>query len=659
MISELVVDVQPKEVSIAVLEDKNLVELQKEARNVSFAVGDIYLGKVKKLMPGLNAAFIDVGYKKDAFLHYLDLGPNFNTQQKFLKQALGEQKGDKKIPTISKMQLLPEIEKDGSISNVLKVGQEVLVQIAKEPISTKGPRLTSELSFAGRYIVLIPFADKVSVSTKIKSSEERARLRQLIQSIKPKNFSVIVRTSSEGKRVAELDHELKTLLKRWEENIPKITKVKAPALIYEETARAVALLRDIFNPSFQNIYVNDADIYHNIRDYVSLIAPGREEIVQRYTGELPIFDNFAITKQIKSLFGRTVTYKSGAYLIIEHTEAMHVIDVNSGNRSKGSDAQEKTAIDVNTAAADEIARQLRLRDMGGIIVVDFIDMAEAANRQKLFEHMTKAMANDRAKHNILPLSKFGLEEIVQRYTGELPIFDNFAITKQIKSLFGRTVTYKSGAYLIIEHTEAMHVIDVNSGNRSKGSDAQEKTAIDVNTAAADEIARQLRLRDMGGIIVVDFIDMAEAANRQKLFEHMTKAMANDRAKHNILPLSKFGLMQITRQRVRPAMDVDTSEACPTCFGTGTIKPSILFTDSLEGKIDCLVNKHNVKKFALHVHPYVAAFIKSGKFPLSWKWKLKYSMGIKVIPNQSLGFLEYKFIDSDKNELDMMEEKEIK
>ena len=526
VISELVVDVQPKEVSIAVLEDKNLVELQKEARNVSFAVGDIYLGKVKKLMPGLNAAFIDVGYKKDAFLHYLDLGPNFNTQQKFLKQALGEQKGDKKIPTISKMQLLPEIEKDGSISNVLKVGQEVLVQIAKEPISTKGPRLTSELSFAGRYIVLIPFADKVSVSTKIKSSEERARLRQLIQSIKPKNFSVIVRTSSEGKRVAELDHELKTLLKRWEENIPKITKVKAPALIYEETARAVALLRDIFNPSFQNIYVNDADIYHNIRDYVSLIAPGREEIVQRYTGELPIFDNFAITKQIKSLFGRTVTYKSGAYLIIEHTEAMHVIDVNSGNRSKGSDAQEKTAIDVNTAAADEIARQLRLRDMGGIIVVDFIDMAEAANRQKLFEHMTKAMANDRAKHNILPLSK-------------------------------------------------------------------------------------------------------------------------------------FGLMQITRQRVRPAMDVDTSEACPTCFGTGTIKPSILFTDSLEGKIDCLVNKHNVKKFALHVHPYVAAFIKSGRFPLSWKWKLKYSMGIKVIPNQSLGFLEYKFIDSDKNELDMMEEKEIK
>ena len=518
MISELVVDVQPKEVSIAVLEDKSLVELQKEARNVSFAVGDIYLGKVKKLMPGLNAAFIDVGYKKDAFLHYLDLGPNFNTQQKYLKQLLSD---PKKAPVLSKTQILPEIEKNGSISDVLKVGQEVLVQIAKEPISTKGPRLTSELSFAGRYIVLIPFADKVSVSTKIKSSEERARLRQLIQSIKPKNFSVIVRTSSEGKRVAELDHELKTLMKRWEDNIVKVPKLKAPAIIYEETARTVALLRDIFNPSFQNIYVNDKEVYNNVRDYVSLIAPGREEIVQLYTGELPIFDNFAVTKQIKSLFGRTVTYKSGAYLIIEHTEAMHVIDVNSGNRSKGSDAQEKTAIDVNIAAADEIARQLRLRDMGGIIVIDFIDMAEAANRQKLFEHMTKAMANDRAKHNILPLSK-------------------------------------------------------------------------------------------------------------------------------------FGLMQITRQRVRPAMDVDTSEDCPSCFGTGTVKPSILFTDSLEEKIDCLVNKHHVKKFTLHVHPYVAAYVNKGLFPLSMKWKMKYTHGLKVIPNQSLAFLEYKFFDADKNELDMKE-----
>lgn len=331
-----------------------------------------------------------------------------------------------------------------------------------------------------------------------------------------------MRTSAEGKRVAELDHELKTLVKRWDDNIVKVPKAKVPSIIYEETGRTVALLRDIFNPSFQNIHVNDADIYNNVRDYVSLIAPGREDIVQLYKGELPIFDNFAITKQIKSLFGRTVTYKSGAYLIIEHTEAMHVIDVNSGNRSKGSDAQEKTAIDVNVAAADEIARQLRLRDMGGIIVVDFIDMSEAANRQKLFEHMTKAMATDRAKHNILPLSK-------------------------------------------------------------------------------------------------------------------------------------FGLMQITRQRVRPAMDVETSEKCPACAGTGTVKPSILFTDDLEKIVDRLVNKHHVKKFNLHIHPYVAAYVTKGLFPLSLQWKMKYTRGMKIIPDQSLAFLEYKFFDTDKNELDIRDE----
>ena len=213
MTSELVVDVHPKEISIALLEDKNLVEFQKEGRNLSFSVGNIYLARVKKLMPGLNACFVDVGFERDAFLHYLDLGPQFHSYQKYLKQVLSDRK---KLFPLNRASSLPDIEKDGSISNVLQVGQEVMVQIVKEPISTKGPRLTCELSFAGRYLVLIPFNDKVSVSQKIKSGEERARLKQLLQSIKPKNFGVIVRTVAEGKRVAELDAELKILLKHWE-----------------------------------------------------------------------------------------------------------------------------------------------------------------------------------------------------------------------------------------------------------------------------------------------------------------------------------------------------------------------------------------------------------------------------------------------------------
>ena len=467
---------------------------------------------------------MDVGYEKDAFLHYLDLGPQFNSLQKYIKQTLSDRK---KLNPITKATVLPDIEKDGSISNILKVGQEVVVQIVKEPISTKGPRLTAEISFAGRYLVLIPFNDKVSVSQKIKSGEERARLKQLLQSIKPKNFGVIVRTVAEGKRVAELDGELKVLLKHWEESITKVQKVtKFPTLVYEETSRTVALLRDLFNPSYENIYINDKGVYEEVKDYVTLIAPDRAQIVKLYKGQLPIYDNFGITKQIKSSFGKTVSYKSGAYLIIEHTEALHVVDVNSGNRAKGTNSQEGNALEVNLGAADELARQLRLRDMGGIIVIDFIDMNEAENRQKVYERMS--------------------------------------------------------------------------------------------------------------------------ANMQL-----------DRAKHNILPLSKFGLMQITRQRVRPAMDVNTSETCPTCFGKGTIKSSILFTDNLENKIDYLVNKLKVKKFTLHIHPYIAAYINQGIVSLKYRWQFKYGFGIKIIPNQKLAFLEYKFYDSNGEEIDMKEEIEIK
>ena len=318
MTSEVIIDVQQKSISIALLEDKLLVEYQNEPREASFSVGNIYIAKVKKLMPGLNACFVDVGYERDAFLHYLDLGTQFNSYAKYLKQVQSDRK---KLFPFAKASRLPDLKKDGTVQQVLSVGQEVLVQIVKEPISTKGPRLTGELSFAGRYLVLMPFGDKVSVSSKIKSGEERARLKQLIQSIKPRNCGVIVRTVAEGKRVAELDGEMKILLKRWEDAILKVQKTqKRPQLVFEETGRAVALLRDLFNPSYQNIYVNDEEICKQVRNYVSLIAPDKASIVKFYTGKLPIFDNFGVTKQIKSSFGKTVNYKHGAYLIIEHTE---------------------------------------------------------------------------------------------------------------------------------------------------------------------------------------------------------------------------------------------------------------------------------------------------------------------------------------------------
>ena len=521
MRSELIVDVKPDNISTALTEDGRLVSLQKEPRDASYAVGNLYIAKVKKLMPGLNAAFVNVGFEKDAFLHYLDLGSQFKAYKQFIATALDDKRH---VPQVSKMKSTPDIDKHGTITDVLEVGQQLIVQIAKEPISSKGPRLTTEISFTGRFLVLIPFNDKISVSQKIKSTEEKLRLRQLIESIKPRNFGIIIRTSAEGKRVAELNNELKALMKCWEDSIAKAQRSDAPSLIYEEESRAVSLIRDIFNPSFENIYVNNAEIFDQIQHYVTLIAADKKEIVKLYAEDTPIFDHFNITRQIKTSFGKTVSFKSGAYIIIESTEALHVIDVNSGNRSK------------------------------------------------------------------------------------------------------------------------------NSTN-------QESNALDVNLRAADEIARQLRLRDMGGIIVIDFIDMAQADHRQALYEHMKEVMANDRARHNILPLSKFGLMQITRQRVRPALDIATAEACPSCGGKGEVQPSLLFSDMLKDKIHYLIHSLKVVNFTMYVHPFVDAYLKKGLLSEYRRWRIEFGRKFRILPDQSLAYLEYKVFDHDKNEIDLKEDKD--
>ncbi len=522
MKSELIVNVTPHDISTALLEDGRLMSLQRESRDATYAVGNLYLARVKKIMPGLNAAFVNVGHPKEAFLHYLDLGSQFSSFNKFIKQVL-DSKG-KKVPSLQEFKFEPEFDKHGAIADVLTQGEHLMVQIAKEPINTKGPRLTTEITFTGRFMVLIPFNNKVSVSQKIKDTAERIRLRRLIESIKPANFGVIIRTSAENKRAAELHAELNVLVKSWEESIAKLRYAQVPALLYEEDSRAVGLIRDIFNPDFENIYVNNAEIFEQIQNYVSLIAPDRADIVKIYSDEQPIFDKFGVTRQIKSSFGKTVSFRSGAYLIVESTEALHVIDVNSGNRTRNSTDQESNALEVNMLAAEEIARQLRLRDMGGIIVIDFIDMAKN------------------------------------------------------------------------EH-------------------------------------------------------------RQQLYDHMREVMQKDRARHNILPLSKFGLMQITRQRVRPALDIATSETCPSCGGKGEIMPSLLFTDTLKDKIDYLVNTLDVKGFVMYIHPFVDAYLKKGLFSEYGRWRRQYGRKFKIVPDQNLAYLAYRVIDAAGNEIDLSEEKD--
>lgn len=514
MSSDLIIDVTPSEIVIALQEDRKLVEVTRERSGARFAVGDIYLGKVKKIMPSLNAAFIDVGYEKDAFLHYLDLGPQFATLNKFLRISSSAKN---KVSSLGRIQSEPDIFKEGKINELLKEGQKILVQVSKEPISTKGPRLTSEISIAGRNLVLMPFSDKVSVSQKIKTNEEKNRLKKLIQSIKPRKYGVIVRTVAEGKKVAELDQELTGLVTKWETTFNKLTRAPVPSLIIGEIDRTTALLRDIYHPNFNSIIVNDQSACTEISDYIGSIQADKRKIVKFYKGRIPIFEHYGIDKQIKAAFGKTVSFKDGAYLIVEHTEAFHVIDVNSGNRVK-----------------------------------------------------------------------LGMD--------------------------------------------------------------QETNALDVNLAACDEIARQLRLRDMGGIIVIDFIDMHVAANRQKVYDYMKEIMEADRTKHNILPLSKFCLMQITRQRVRPEESIETAENCPTCKGTGKIIPSILFVDEIEGKIKYAFKDLNKKKLLLKVHPYVAAYLTKGIKSIRNKWFLEYYKWIKIEAVNSYTFLEYHFFDDNQDEL---------
>lgn len=514
MEKELVISANGDVITIALLEDKNLVEIHKDTLKPSFAVGNIYLGRVKRVMQGLNAAFVDIGSPKEAFVHYHDLGDQFPTMNAYVKQVLSNRK---RLP--EKIEKLPELDRDGNIKDVLAAGDYILVQIVKEPISTKGPRLTGEISFASRNMVFLPFGDKISVSQKIKSHAERTRLRQLMQSIKPANCGLIMRTVAEDKRVAELDAELNATNKRWATAIEKLHQSNGITLVAEELSRSAAIVRDLFDDDFEHIYVDNKAVFNELDEYVKTIAPDKSDIVKLH------------------------------------------------------------------------------RDT-------------------------------------------------------LPIFESFGIAKQVKSLFGRTVSVKRGAYLIFDQTEAMHVIDVNSGTRTRAAQSQEENALEVNMASADEIARQLRLRDMGGIIVIDFIDLMEAENRQKLYEHMNALMANDRARHNILPLSKFCLMQITRQRVRPATFIRTDEVCPTCGGTGKTRPAILLVDEIEDRLASIVNDFHFKNITLRVHPYLGAYLKKGIRSLERRWRWKYHCKLKVVPLFQLGMLEFNFADEQGNEIDL-------
>ncbi len=508
----LVIHSTPSAVEIGLLEDGKLVELHKQKSNVNFSVGDILVGRVTKLMPGLNAAFVDIGHKKDAFLHYTDLGPQIRSLNKFCTQAIiGQQ-----TASLNNFEYEPEIIKTGKIDQVLKNKQLMLVQILKEPISTKGPRLSCEITLPGRYMVLTPFSNSVSISKKIANPDERKRLVTLGESIRPQNFGIILRTAAEGKKVADLHEELVGLQKKWEQIHRNLRNATGPRMLLNELDKSESILRDLLNDSFSKILVDDKELYHTLREYIEKFSAGQKHIVQHYQGKVPIFDKFGITHQIKSSFGKTATMESGAYLVIEHTEAMHVVDVNSGPKS--------------------------------------------------------------------------------------------------------------------------------------GARNQEESILAVNLESAKEIARQLRLRDIGGIIIIDFIDMKNPEHRKTLYQSMRDYMKNDRAQQTVLPLSKFGLMQITRQRVKPEVKIDTSEVCPTCKGEGKVNPTILTIDELQRDLQFVIKSLPKGKFRLAVHPYLHAYITKGLPNMQMRWFFKYGKWIPVIPNADFQVIEYKFYDQNMDEI---------
>lgn len=506
MNKELIIRSSSSKVDFALLNDGKLIELHKEENSENqFNVGDIFLAKIRKTMPGLNAAFVNVGYEKDGFLHYHDLGPKISTSLKFVKSV---STGKLKDFNLSNFPFENEIDKDGSINDALKSNQSILVQIVKEPISTKGPRLSSELSIAGRFIVLVPFSDRVSISQKIEDKAEKSRLKKLVHSIKPKGFGVIVRTVAEGKKTAELDKDMQNLLAKWTAMCKKLHKAELPSTVLSEMNKTSSILRDLFNDSFSAIHVDDKALYGQIKQTVQRIAPKKESIVKLHQSDVPIFEKYGVERQIKTAFGKTVSSSKGTYLVIEHTEALHVIDVNSGNRS----------------------------------------------------------------------------------------------------------------------------------NKSKN---QEGTALEVNIIAATEVARQLRLRDMGGIIVVDFIDMSSPENRKQLFQHLKDEMASDKAKHKILPPSKFGLIQITRQRVRPEVKIKTLEKNPNDKSGAEVEAPIVLIQKITSELDRILSK-NPKKVVLHVHPFIAAFLKQGFPSIRSKWFLEHKKWIKILPRDAYTYLEYHF-----------------
>jgi ribonuclease G len=512
--NELYIEVTPQDERIAFLQDKKLTEFYQEKKGKNIVVGDIFVGTVRKILPGNNAAFLDICLEKDAFVHYSDLGPNIRSFSKFSRIGL---QGSLSGTGLEKFQYEPETIKTGNVSEVLKKNQQILVQVLKEPISSKGPRVTAEITVAGSYCILIPFHNTVNISKKIVERSERNRLKAMVNEIKPENFGIVVRTAAQNVSDDILRKDIEELLIRWKEMIGRLKNARTGDKVLGEPSFSISVVRDYLGMGLTGITTNDPDNFKQLEKY-------------------------------------------------------------------------------------------------------------------------------------LQNSKSNAMNVLRLYKGVDTLFSHFGISKQLKSGFGKTVSFSGGAYLVIDHTEALHVIDVNSGSNHNREKSQEENAMQVNLEAAREIARQVRLRDMGGIIVIDFIDIKDNNSKKKVVSELQAAMKDDRASHTILPMSKFCVVQLTRERVRPETSIFTEEKCPLCKGSGYVSASLNVDEDIESSIRYLSHTLNLKKVKIVAHPYVTAFFSKGIISKRFKWYIEHRIKVTLVSDPALHYGEFHIFDENDEEI---------
>lgn len=507
MKNQIIIHASGKQNRIALIENGELAQLFIESDENQRTVGNIYVARVHKVMSGIRAAFIDMGTPKDAFLHFSDAGDHLKEYVQMLNGPDALYKNVREELKKTNFDKLSNYEKQNWAGKILRRDQKLLVQIVKEPIGTKGPRVSTDITIAGRFLVLIPMGEYIAVSKKISNYKERRRLKNTVGSMLPDGFGVIIRTVAQDQDEKAIEDDMRNVLKKWERILEKLETAEPPALLYNDLDMTESLVRDLFAKQYDRVLVDDSETYKKIKSYVSQVAPQMIPNVEQYKGREHIFDHMKIAKDVDSIFSPRVRMPSGGYLIFEQTEAMYVVDVNSGPYA---------------------AKQ-----------------------------------------------------------------------------------------------------------------SQEDNSLKTNLEAAREVAKQLRLRDIGGIIVVDFIDLRHDKNRKKIYDELKKEFKKDPAKTNVIGMSDFGLVQITRQRIRPSVVNSVSKVCPSCAGTGTVVTQNTIVADLDAWISKFKNTTDYRAIDIYVNPYLKAFLDQGFFSKKRKWMLRYFVKITLIEDETVSLNEYK------------------